>query len=153
MSTQQASQKVNTAAAATLLKWTVYRPSRSLLCAPQKEQFRIQLNKMQQWLKLQVQTDLENNVSQRDGPLAYKHNAVRLYLGKDFSEQQTGNGWPTCHWSQHSLTNQTGHGLNLTLHRPTMVLVSNMSKVLNKKNYTIKHKLTSKCLLIKLCNY
>jgi hypothetical protein len=32
------------------------------------------------------------NVSQQDGPLPYKHNAERLYLGKDFSEQQTANG-------------------------------------------------------------
>lgn len=81
----RASQKVNAAtAAAALLKRTVYTPSCCLFWAPQKEQFRIQFNKMQQWLKLQLQADLENNVSQQDGPLPYKHNAVRLYLGKDF---------------------------------------------------------------------
>jgi len=79
-------------AAAALLKQTVYRPSRYLFRAPQKKQFRIQFNKMQQWLKLQLQADLENNVSQQDGPLPYKQNAVRLYLSKDFSQQQTGNG-------------------------------------------------------------
>jgi hypothetical protein len=46
---------------------------------------------MQQWLKLKMQADLQNNVAQQDGPLPYKHNAVTLYLDKNFSQQQTGN--------------------------------------------------------------
>jgi hypothetical protein len=116
----RASQKVNAATAAAavrLLKQTVYTASCYLFWALQKQQFRIQFNKMQQWLKLQLQADLENNVSQQDGPLPFKHNAMRLYLGKDFSQQQTGNGWPTHHWSRHSLS-QAGHGINLALRRP-----------------------------------
>jgi hypothetical protein len=79
-------------AATALLKQTVYRPSRYLFRAPHKQQFRIQFNKMQQWLKLQLQANLEKNVSQQDGPLPYKQNAVWLYPSKDFSQQQTGNG-------------------------------------------------------------
>lgn len=80
-----------TVATAAFLIQKVHRPSHYLFSAPQKEQFGIQPNKMQQWLKLKMQADLENNVAQQDGPLPYKHNTATLYLGKNFSQQQTGN--------------------------------------------------------------
>jgi hypothetical protein len=86
----RASQKVN-AAAAALLKQTVYRPSRSLLSTTKRA---IQDSVQQHSILVKVTTAgrLENNVSQQDGPLPNNHNATRLYLGQDFSQQQTRHG-------------------------------------------------------------